>query len=111
MSKRYPYLLYPLIFMFPPVHEIGHVFIAWIFNVKIIVLDYAKVTYDNTGSSVHWQLQGLWDMPIFYILFVTAITGLFLSAYYYLKDYGIDLRYILKVKFNRHPRQREEVRL
>lgn len=110
MSKRYPYLLYPLIFMFPPVHELGHVFIAWLFNVKVVKLEFALTTFENKGSALHWFFQGLWDFPIFQILFIISVVCMFLFVYYLLKDSGLDLKNIKCLKFNKHPK-REEVRL
>lgn len=76
MSKRYYYLLYSSVFLFPPVHEIGHVFIAWFFNVKVVKLEFAMCYFESYGSNMHWQTQIFYDLlyPIITAISITCIT-------------------------------------
>lgn len=57
MKKLNPiYLWYSVILLFPPVHEWGHVIIAWLTGAKVVSMNWFSVSF-TIGS----PLQDLWE--------------------------------------------------
>ena len=59
------YLLYPLIWLIPPIHEVGHVLICWFFGLKVVSIEMMRMTYLASDGHIvhyfHWFYQ--WVLP------------------------------------------------
>ena len=111
MKDKYYFLLYPtFLAFFTPIHECGHAFIAWIFGVKVIRMDWHTCYLAaNQGSELHWFLQDFYDIPVWQFVIAIGIVSLINFAYYKLKAWGIDLSYShlkrTNIRFTFHPKE------
>lgn len=52
MNDKYLYLLYPVIWLFPPVHEMGHVFICWLTGSRVTSLYFDSMFHEVYANNL-----------------------------------------------------------
>jgi len=67
------YLWYSVILLFPPVHEWGHVIIAWLTGSKVIAMNFLSVRMTNTSPLQEWWQYSIWIPVGCAILFLIIV--------------------------------------
>jgi hypothetical protein len=74
MKKLNPiYLWYSIILLFPPVHEWGHVIIAWLTGSRVLAMNFLSVRMTKTSPLQEWWQHSIWIPVGCSILFLIIV--------------------------------------
>lgn len=84
LKEKSRYLLLSFLLWIPPIHELGHVIICWIFNVQVVEIQLAKMSYAPCNDPLFCLCHIIWDWGI--TPFVPFISFLIYEVKYYKKN-------------------------
>lgn len=92
MKDKYYFLLYfPILWIFPPSHEMVHALVAWAFGVEVTGIEFGWTSYtylSTKGSSLHWFIQhSVWDS--YYVMTALCVVCIVSFTYYCLKAHHV----------------------
>lgn len=78
MKKRYLLLLSLLLYI-PLLHELGHVFICKLFNVKVYGMTYTFTVYEPSTNVLFNNVQELWEYITIFVPFICIVIICYLA--------------------------------
>lgn len=74
--RRYPYLLYPLVWFFPPLHELVHCLICWCYGLRVVDLQFRSMRFEGFNSDAEC-LHQIHDSPLSVVVVMVCLVCFF----------------------------------